>query len=345
MKELLPSIQAWLREDKPFALARVISTWGSSPRPVGSSMIVSDKMEMAGSVSGGCVEGAVIKAAQHFISEGGGEKLSYGVSDEDAWTVGLSCGGKIMVFVEQFMACTGHPEQLEVWDQLEKNLDSNTSCLLVTKLATGENLNTLVSPDKSFTGAHLPEALIDQAIEIFNQRKNGVVEFEDDQYFVHVFPRRNQLLIIGAAHITADLVQLAKLFDFEVIVIDPRGAFAQKTAFRVAPDRIIEKYPSEVLQEFTLDACTYAAVLSHDPKIDDNALEILLPANLTYIGALGSRKTHAKRIERLKQLGFSEALITERIDAPIGMDIKAKTPREIALSVMGAIVKAKNAFY
>ena len=344
MKELLPSIQAWVKEDKPFALARVISTWGSSPRQVGSSMIVSDKLEMAGSVSGGCVEGDVIKAAQRFINNEGGEKLSYGVSDEDAWTVGLSCGGKILVFVERFMACSDDPKQLDVWDHLEKSLDSNKSCILVTRLTSGENLNTLVFPDKSSVGARLPEQLVDEVIGIFNQRKNGVVEFEKDQYFVHIFPRKNQLLIIGAAHITADLVQLGKLFDFEVIVIDPRGAFAQKTHFKVAPDRIIEKYPSEVLHEFTLDAYTYAAVLSHDPKIDDNALEILLPANLTYIGALGSRKTHAKRIERLKHLGFSEELIMEKIDAPIGMDIKAKTPKEIALSVMGEIIKAKNAF-
>ena len=345
MKELLTSIQSWVRQDKPFALARVISTWGSSPRPVGSSMLVSGKMEMAGSVSGGCVEGAVVKATQDLINNGGGEKLSFGVSDEDAWAVGLSCGGKIQVFVEQFMAFSGDPKQLEVWDNLEKKLDSNESCILVTKLSTGENVNTLILPDRSTFGTGLPEELINEALNIFNQRKNGIIEFEETQYFAHVFPRRNQLLIIGAAHITADLVQLGKLFDFEVIVIDPRGAFAQKTYFKVAPDRIIEKYPSEVLHEFTLDAYTYAAVLSHDPKIDDNALQVLLPANLTYIGALGSRKTHTKRIERLKALGFSEELISEKIDAPIGMDIKAKTPREIALSVMGEIIKAKNAYY
>ena len=345
MKELLPSIEAWLEEDKPFALARVITTWGSSPRPVGSSMIISEKMEMAGSVSGGCIEGAVVKAAHRFIGNGGSEKLAYGVSDEDAWKVGLSCGGKIQVFVEKFVAFSGDPRQLEVWDQLEKNLHADKSCLLVTRLAQGENLNTLVLPDKTFVGADLPLALVDQAIEIFDQRKNGLLVFEDDEYFVHSFPRRNQLLVIGAAHITADLVRLAKLYDFEVIVIDPRGAFAQKTYFKVAPDRIIEKYPSEVLHEFTLDTCTYAAVLSHDPKIDDNALEILLPSNLAYLGALGSRKTHARRIERLKELGFPEALIREKIDAPIGVDIKAKTPEEIALSVMGAIIEAKNAYY
>ncbi|MDN5215897.1 XdhC family protein [Fulvivirgaceae bacterium BMA12] len=345
MKELLTSLQSWISQEKPFALARVISTWGSSPRPVGSSMLVSDKMEMVGSVSGGCVEGAVVKAAQDFINNSGGEKLSFGISDEDAWTVGLSCGGKVEVFIEQFMAYADNADQREVWDQLEKRLDANESCLLVTKLASGENFNTLILPDRSTFGTDISAVLIDEALNIFNQRKNGVIEFEGSQYFAHVFPRRSQLLIIGAAHITADLVQLGKMFDFEVIVIDPRGAFAQKTYFKVAPDQIIEKYPSEVLPEFTLDAYTYAAILSHDPKIDDNALQILLPANLSYIGALGSRKTHAKRIERLKALGFSEEIINEKIDAPIGMDIKAKTPREIALSIMGEIIKAKNVFY
>ena len=150
-------------------------------------------------------------------------------------------------------------------------------------------------------------------------------------------------MIVGAAHITADLVELGHFFGFRTIVIDPRGAFAQKTQFQVPPDQLIEAYPSEVLEGFPLDAYTFCAVLSHDPKIDDNALEILLPSDVAYIGALGSRKTHAKRVQRLTERGISDELIN-RIQSPIGVDIHAKSAREIALSVMGAIVAVKNEY-
>ena len=151
------------------------------------------------------------------------------------------------------------------------------------------------------------------------------------------------MIIIGAAHITADLVQLGHEFDFETIVIDPRGIFAKNTTFAVKPDRISEKYPSEVLNDFELDPYTYAVILSHDPKIDDNALQILLRSKVAYIGALGSRKTHEKRTARLKLAGFTDQEISH-IEAPIGIDINAQGAKEIALSIMGAVIKAKNAY-
>ena len=149
------------------------------------------------------------------------------------------------------------------------------------------------------------------------------------------------MLIIGAAHITADLVDLANTFGFESIVIDPRGTFASKTQFQTPPDVIFEKYPSEVIPDYTLDAYTYAVILSHDPKIDDNALHLLLKSHVAYIGALGSKKTHAKRIARLREAGFSDTQI-DRIQAPIGLNINAKTPREIALSIMAQIIGVMN---
>ena len=126
-------------------------------------------------------------------------------------------------------------------------------------------------------------------------------------------------------------------------MIDPRGVFAHKSKFPQAPDQLIDQYPAEVLNDFTLDAYTYAVVLSHDPKIDDNALHILLPSDIAYIGALGSKKTHAKRVKRLQEAGFSDEAIA-RIHAPIGLDINAKTPKEIALAIMGEIIGVKNAY-
>lgn len=340
MKELVPQVRKWLNEKKPFAIARVIQTWGSSPRPVGSALIISTDMEMAGSVSGGCVEGAVVKEAKGVIAGQGGKRLDYGVSDDEAWSVGLTCGGKIQVYLQSY---PGEKSEAEVWSKLLEYLSANESCILVTVLVDGENKNTLITPDGKVMGADLPPEVKRQADEAFLKRSHTSIEAEQTQYFIHVFPRRSQLLIIGAAHITADLVQLAKLHDFETIVIDPRGAFAQNTNFIVAPDRIIEKYPSEVLSEFDLDAYTYAVILSHDPKIDDNALQILLRSKVAYIGALGSKKTHEKRIGRLKQAGFSDEEI-KRIEAPIGMDINAQGAREIALSIFGSVIKVKNAY-
>jgi xanthine dehydrogenase accessory factor len=343
MKELLPVIEDWTSQNKEFAIATVIKTWGSAPRPIGSSMIVSSDMEMAGSVSGGCVEGAVIKSALPLIENKVAKKLAYGVADEEAWAVGLSCGGKIQVFAERFLAFDERPEEKAVWENLKDCLSNNKACVLMTRIADGASHHLLVLPDGTFFGKKPEGALVQEGLRAYKERKNQVVEYEDTHYFAQVFPRKSQMLIIGAAHITVDLVELAKMYDFETIVIDPRGIFSSKTQFTSPPDKIFADYPAEVLPDYTLDAYTYAVVLSHDPKIDDNALHLLLPSDTAYIGALGSRRTHAKRVKRLEEAGFSEEQIA-RIHAPIGVDINAKTPKEIALSIMGEIIKVKNEF-
>ena len=339
MREYLDLVKQWQAGKTPFALARVIRTWGSAPRPVGSVMLINQQLEMAGSVSGGCVEGAVLKATQKTLNTMEAKNLQFGVSDEEAWTVGLSCGGNLHVFLQPFF-------ENEVGNRLLYNLETNTPCVLVSALKDGKVGNTLVTINKdgsSALGTPLEETLLEDVKEAYQQRTHKIVEREDSSYFIHIFPRKSQLIIIGAAHITADLVELGEMHDLETIVIDPRGVFAQKTAFKVPPSRIIEAYPSEVLQDFTLDAYTYCAVLSHDPKIDDNALEILLPSEVAYIGALGSRKTHAKRLVRLKEKGIAQEML-ERIHAPIGLSMNAKSAKEIALSVMGEIIQEKNRY-
>lgn len=341
MKELLPQIVKWTREKKPFAIARVIQTWGSSPRPVGSALIISSDMEMAGSVSGGCVEGAVLKEAKQIIETTGGKRLSYGVSDDEAWSVGLTCGGKIQIYLQAYPG--EDLAQTEVWDTLHRSLAENKGCTLITALLHGENKNTVIDLMGKVIGSELPREVLIKAKEAHSKRTHELVTFGEQEYFIHVLPRRSQLIIVGAAHITADLVQLARLHDFETIVIDPRRTFAQNTQFTEPPDRILEKYPSEVLNDFELDAYTYAVILSHDPKIDDNALQILLRSNVAYIGALGSRKTHEKRIGRLKQAGFSDEEI-RRIESPVGVDIKAQGAKEIALSILGSIIRVKNSY-
>ena len=343
MKEHLNVAKDWISQNKPFAIATVIKTWGSSPRPVGSAMLVSKEMEMAGSVSGGCVEGAVVKSAMPLIENKTGQQLNYGVADEEAWEVGLSCGGKIRVYAEQFLAFDERPEEQAVWKEFQLCLENNKGCVLMTRLQDGETQHLLILPDENVVGEQVSNEIVQAGLKAFSERKNQIIEQDGVEWFAQVFPRKSQMIIIGAAHITVDLVQLANMYGFETIVIDPRGIFSNKTQFTLPPDKIFEQYPSEVLGNHQLDAYTYAVVLSHDPKIDDNALHILLRSKVGYIGALGSRKTQAKRVARLQEAGFSEEEIG-KIHSPVGVSINAKTPKEIALSIMAEVIQVKNEY-
>ena len=164
-----------------------------------------------------------------------------------------------------------------------------------------------------------------------------------DGYFLNVFSAKSRLIIIGAAHVSLDLIRLAHMYYFETIVIDPRGIFTNDNRFNIKPDQKYKEWPAEVLPSLKLDADTYVVVLTHDPKIDDQALKIALDSEVAYVGALGSRKTHAKRTVRLKESGLSDEQI-ERIHGPVGVNINARQPAEIALSIMAQIIEVKNQF-
>lgn len=336
MQNYFEEIKKWQSNNNNVAIARVIKTWGSSPRPVGSVMLVNEEGKMAGSVSGGCVEGSVVKKSLEIIEAGTATKLAFGVSDEDAWSVGLSCGGSIQVFLENFDLSAG-----SIWSTVMDSLDKNESCTLISSLEEGQNRSLLIKSDGSQLGENMPEPILEAAAQAYQQRASTTTEHEGVAYFIQVFPRKPTLMVIGAAHITVDLVSLGHTFGFETVVIDPRGYFAQNTVFPDPPSQLLEEYPSEVLEQFPLDPYTFCAILSHDPKIDDNALEILLPSEVAYIGALGSKKTHAKRTARLLEKGIDQMLI-DKIHAPIGVSIHAKSAREIALSIISQIIQVKN---
>jgi xanthine dehydrogenase accessory factor len=336
MRSLKETISKW-KDNENLVVARVINTWGSSPRPVGSALIIDEELNMAGSVSGGCVEGAVLKEAKLLFNSSGSKLLSYGVTDEDAWSVGLSCGGKISVFIQLL-------KKDAFRDDLFDNILNNIACVWISKIEDAEEAVQFLYSEGNMDGQkNLDSSLMELAKEAMSKRISTTMEHESAKFFFHNLSRKAQMLIIGSAHITADLVHLGKYYDFETIVIDPRSTFASRTQYFDDPDDIITAYPSEVLSNYSMDQYTYAIILSHDPKIDDNALQILLNENVAYIGALGSRKTHAKRIERLKASGLSDEQIG-KIAAPIGLNIKAKSPREIALSIMGQIIETKNKF-
>ena len=336
MNQYSTQLSKWLATGLSFCSATVIHTWGSSPRPVGSMMFIGSDAEILGSVSGGCVEGAVVREALEVMKTGKAKHLKFGITDDEAWAVGLSCGGSMAVFLEPFVGI----QNPEIWSLLSTD---NPCCTLAT-LLSAENTTHVLVTDKGEVIGHSPtENLQTEALRAYRERKTQTITLENDTWLLQVFPRQSQLIIVGAAHITVDLVHLAQYFDFETIVIDPRGIFAHKTQFPTPPDHLFVDWPAEVLPNFKLDAYTFAVLLTHDPKIDDQALELFLKSEVAYIGCLGSKKTHEKRINRLTAKGFSETDIA-RIHAPVGVDIRAKSAKEIALSIVSELVRERNQY-
>ncbi len=343
MREIWNDIRSWEGRGRPFALARVIETWGSSPRPVGAAMIVGRRMEVAGSVSGGCIEGDVITEARQVLEDGRPRRLHYGVSDETAWSVGLTCGGQVSVFVEP------HPGQAGgggagVWEALRARLEANRPAVLLTRLAAGES-HLLVDPEAGEVAAGdwgaASAAALEASASAFSERQSAVVEIGSEAVFVQVFPRQDRLLVVGASHICIPLVRLAKVLDLETVVIDPREVFARPERFPEAPARLEHIWPAPFFEDWSVDESTFAVLLTHDPKIDDEALHHLLRSPAAYIGALGSRRSHARRVERLREAGFDEGEIG-RIHGPVGLDIGAESPEEIALSILAEVVAVRR---
>ncbi|WP_298494194.1 XdhC family protein [uncultured Maritimibacter sp.] len=304
----------WHRAGKGAVLATVVETWGSAPRPVGSHLVISGAGEIQGSVSGGCVEGATVLEAMEALEDGESRLLTYGVSDDEAFAVGLACGGTIRVLVEPVGRAV--PE-----DMLAK---------LVAKRAAREPVGYVVDLDdwaRRLVG-------VETVPERFRSDRSGVEE--DGRTFVAIHNPPLRMVIVGAVHIAQALVPMARLAGYDPLIIDPRGAFAQEHRF--PGEDIREDYPDEVLPDYGLDARTAVVTLSHDPKIDDPAIEAALRSNCFYVGSLGSKRTHAKRVERLGERGFSADQIA-RIHAPVGLDIGAKSPAEIAVSAMAQITQ------
>ena len=343
MKDTFQTARNWLKEDRPFAIATVTQTWGSAPRGVGSTLIISADLQVAGSVSGGCVENAVIEEAQAVIERGKAKLLDFGVTNETAWSVGLTCGGKEQVLLERHPAFSEKESTRQVWNALNNALEESKPVILLTHLDPDKHSHLLDFLDGSLVGdwAYLNDEARKAALACFAERKSQHVELSGEPVLVQVFPRNDRIIIIGAAHISVPLVTFAKQLDFEVIVIDPRKIFTAEKRFPVAPNQMLDVWPGEALPDLNIDSDCYAVLLTHDPKIDDPALHYFLKSKVSYIGALGSRKTHAKRVERLKEAGF-EASEVARIKGPAGLDIAAKTPEEIALSIVADIVEIKR---
>jgi xanthine dehydrogenase accessory factor len=302
------------------ALATVVETWGSAPRPKGSQLAISGAAEMAGSVSGGCVEGAVVAEALEALEDGQPRVLQYGVSDDDAFAVGLACGGTIRIAVEPIGV--GRGPSVELIDELAAARAARRPVAYAVNPATWDRRLVDGPGDPLW-----PEA---QAALIAD--RSG---FAGDWFLgVHNPPLR--MAIVGAVHIAQALAPMARLAGYDVGVVDPREAFA--SAGRFPDTRLLHDWPDAALESFGLDTRTAVVTLTHDPKLDDPAIRAALAAPVFYLGCLGSSRTHAKRVDRLTEAGFAADAIA-RIHAPVGLDLGAKSPAEIAVAVLAQITE------
>ncbi|HET7339639.1 MAG TPA: XdhC/CoxI family protein [Candidatus Dormibacteraeota bacterium] len=306
MREVLDELNQWTADGEEIAVATVVETWGSSPRPLGSKMLVTRSGKMAGSVSNGCIEGAVFEEAQKVLKSGEAKVAAFGVSDDVAFGVGLACGGHIEVFIQPLN--DAHKELIAI-------LNRNEAATLRTNLQTGETDSMRGTP----RGTELA-------------RRDGDV-------FVEPFRRAAHLVIIGAIHIAIPLHRLAKLMGYRVTVIDARAKFATRERFPEA-DEIIVAWPDEAMAKIDVDASTYVVILTHDPKFDIPALRSVLRRDAGYIGAIGSRKTNEKRFEALRKEGFSEDELAE-VHGPIGLDLGSRGAEETALGILAEVTAVR----
>ncbi len=324
--EVLEQARDWLSAGKSVALATVINTWGSAPVPTGSQLAVNGDGAFVGSVSGGCIEGAVVGDALASIEDGKYRILEFGVSDEQAWEVGLACGGDIRIHV----APAGDGDLLD-------RLIAERPIAQVTDLQSGAYC--LVSTTTTDGELELGEEDIAVVRRALRDDKSRAIDAGQEGAFVKAYNPPQRLFLIGAVHISQALVPMAKLAGFAVTVIDPRGPFATEARF---PDvDLTEEWPDEALDRMGITSRTAVVALTHDPKFDDPGLASALRSEAFYIGALGSRKTQAGRRERLGELGFGEEDF-KRINGPVGLDLGATTPAEIAVSVLAEIIAAKH---
>lgn len=302
--------QGWYEQGRKLALVTVLSVWGSAPRPAGSHLICDDQGNFEGSVSGGCIEAEVIAQAAEVLASGETRDLSFGISDETAWSAGLSCGGTIRLLIAPYNAAM-HDSVTQIVQAQAKR--QSISCQ--TDLKSG-HITLISAPDN-------PK--ITQLIE------SG---------FIQTYRPQPHILVIGAVHIAQALAHMARITGYDLSILDPRSGFA--TAERFAHQTLHETWPEAFFENHQPDSFTAIVALSHIPHLDDPALIAALKSDCFYIGALGSRKTHAKRLDRLAAAGF-EAETLARIHAPIGLAISAQEPAEIAVAILAEIIQAYRA--
>ncbi len=312
----------WHDEGRGAVLATVVQTWGSAPRQAGSQMAISDRGELMGSVSGGCVEGAVVIEAQEALVQGQPRLLRFGVADEAAFEVGLACGGTIEVLVEPI----GDSETALDPDLLRALVEARAARKPVACVTEFESWK------RQLLGPGAPEMA-----EIFRSDRSGR---DAAGRMITLYNPPLRLLVVGAVHIAQALLPMARLAGFAPILVDPREAFA--STLRFPGETLLHDWPDDALAQLAPDARTAVVTLTHDPKLDDPAIIAALQTDIFYLGCLGSTRTHAKRLDRLRTAGLGDDQLA-RIHAPVGLSLGARTPAEIAVATLAQVILALRA--
>ena len=354
MRELLDQLDAWAAEGAGMGRAVVVRTFGSAPRPEGGVLLVTDDGRLAGSVSGGCVEGAAAEEIAAARKTGLQRVIRYGISDEQAWDVGLACGGTIDVLVQPLVPAEA---VAAARDTVEGRSGGRAIVTLLPPDApppvfgafqpgVGETPEaTLVVHDDGTLDGTLGDpaadaALVAAATDLLAHGVSRTVEVAGRQAFVEAYPVRPRLVVVGAVEVARTLVRLARELGYETVVVDGRSAFATAARFP-GVDRLVVGWPDEVADEIGLGPADAVAVLTHDVKFDEPAIVEALRRGCRYVGAVGSRKTQADRRARLLEAGVAADEL-DRLRGPIGLDLGGRLPPETALAIMAEVVAERR---
>ena len=346
MQELLDTLAGWTADGQPAGRAVVVRTFGSAPRPAGAVLIRADDGRIAGSVSGGCVEGAAAGEIERAREDGRSRVIRYGISDEEAWDVGLACGGTIDVLVEPVVAAAAVIGARErgavVATILPPDAPPSTFGRHEPGAGAAPKSPIVVHADGSLDGslgsAADDGALVAAAAEALLRGTSRTVTIGDRQVFVEAFPTKPRLVIVGAVEVARSLAVYAKELGYEVVVVDGRASFATPERFPAdRVDRLVVGWPDEVADEIGLGPDDAVAVLTHDVKFDEPAIVEALRRGCRYVGAVGSKKTQGDRRARLREAGLSDAEL-DRLRGPIGLDLGGRNPSETALAIIAEVV-------
>lgn len=350
MRDFLPTLQRWWRTGHPIGLATVVAAYSSAPLPVGSVMAVGPEGEVIGSVSGGCVEAAVYHECVEAMTTGQARVRSYGISDDDALAAGLTCGGKLEIMITR-VDCLSFAGLEAVCAAVDS--DRPVACATVVRGGDGETGGVLVLDRSRAWGstgsARLDDAVADDIRTDLATGSTGVRPYWGDdaaiEVFVQFFTPRPRLVVFGATVFAAALADAGTLMGWRVTVCDARPVFATVARFPAA-DEVVRAWPHEYLaQEIEagrIDESTALCVLTHDERFDVELLELALRSGAAgYVGAMGSRRTHDRRMAALRAAGLGDAELGQ-LRSPIGLDLGGVTPQETAVSILAEIVAART---
>lgn len=352
MRDVLDELDAWWRAGEPVGMATVVATWRSAPRPAGATMLVGADGTAVGSVSGGCVEGAVYELCKEAIESGTPLLQRYGVSDDDAFAVGLTCGGIIDLFVERVS-----PDSFPELGEVATSIRTGEPVAIVTCVdgpADRLGHRLVLWPDRrsgSLGLDRLDDAVTDDARGLLAGGRTGVVHYghdgerrgDDLTLFVASHAPRPRMLVFGAIDFAAAVARVGAFLGYRVTVCDARPVFATTRRFPDADEVVVDwphRYLKAEVEAGRVDTRTVVCVLTHDPKFDVPVLEVALRQPFAYVGAMGSRRTHDDRMARLRDAGV-EGEAMDRLSSPIGLDLGARTPEETAVSIAAEIIASR----